>query len=62
MNGDNSVFSSITSDGGGKGAGFQTAGGNGGSGGGVGGRTNALAGGSATAGQGNDGGDSASKR
>tara|TARA_R110000851_G_scaffold276133_1_gene428969 strand:- start:251 stop:1603 length:1353 start_codon:yes stop_codon:yes gene_type:complete len=58
-NGGNSVFSTITSAGGGYGAGFQAAGGNGGSGGGVGGRTNALDGGSATAGQGNDGGDSA---
>jgi len=59
MLGHDSVFSLITSVGGGYGAGFQGGGANGGSGGGVGGRTNALDGGSATAGQGNDGGDSA---
>lgn len=59
MLGNDSVFSSITSVGGGYGAGFQGAGADGGSGGGVGGRTNALDGGSGTVGQGNDGGDSA---
>ena len=59
MLGGDSVFSSITSVGGGYGAGFQGAGADGGSGGGVGGRTNALDGGSGTANQGNDGGDSA---
>ena len=52
--GSNSVFGSITSTGGGYGAGNQGTGGNGGSGGG--GAYNGSAGGSGTAGQGNAGG------
>jgi hypothetical protein len=55
--GTNSVFSTITSTGGGRGGLFAAAGGNGGSGGGGGGNVGATStGGTGTAGQGNDGG------
>jgi len=64
--GSNSVFSSITSEGGGLGRGYKNPtanGGDGGSGGGAGGSegTPKGVGGSATAGQGNDGGDTVSQ-
>ena len=56
--GGDSIFSSITSDGGGAGGEFQSNGGSGGSGGGAGGRQITTGtGGTATAGQGSDGGD-----
>ncbi len=58
--GSDSVFSTITSTGGGRGGPFQTSGFAGGSGGGVGGRnssTNGAGGGAGTAGQGNAGGN-----
>jgi hypothetical protein len=56
--GSDSIFSTITSEGGGYGGGDSIIGGDGGSGGG-GGKQNSKAGGSGTVGQGNDGGDSA---
>jgi hypothetical protein len=57
-NGSNSVFSTITSDGGGKPGGFQTNGSTGGSGGGSGAFLNGLTGGAGTTNQGRAGGNS----
>jgi hypothetical protein len=56
VNGNNSIFASITSIGGGGGGGESKTGNNGGSGGGGGGFTGSSAGGTGTVGQGNNGG------